>query len=191
MLRRVFRNRDGATIVEFALVAPVLLLMLFGVFDLSYNMYSTAILRGAMQDAARDSTIEYAPTDVIDAAVREQVMRVAPGATLTFERKAYAAFGEISQPEDFEDENGDGSCNMGEAFEDANGNGLYDTDRGIVGQGGSRDAVVYSATMSYRRMFPIAGFAGVPEDFTTTAQAVLRNQPYDNTGGAPLVGNCP
>lgn len=184
-------DESGVTIVEFALVVPVLALLLFGIFDIGYNMYTTAVLRGVMQEAARDSTIEAATTGTIDAQVRNAVQDIVPGATLSFSRKAYSSFSEVSKPEDFTDVNGDGTCNDNEPYEDANGNGMYDEDRGTTGQGGARDAVVYTATMSYTRMFPLAGFAGVPSTYSTSSSTVLRNQPYDNTeAGAPLINNC-
>jgi Flp pilus assembly protein TadG len=42
VLTRILRDNSGATVVEFALVAPVLLLTLVGLFDLSYNCSPSA-----------------------------------------------------------------------------------------------------------------------------------------------------
>src|SRR5690606_28671312 len=36
----------GATIVEFALIAPVALMLLLGMFDLGYNLYTASVLQG-------------------------------------------------------------------------------------------------------------------------------------------------
>ena len=38
------RDRRGAAIVEFALIAPVLLITLFGLFDFGHGMYIRALL---------------------------------------------------------------------------------------------------------------------------------------------------
>lgn len=181
---------DGATIVEFAMVLPVLMTLLLGIFELSYNMYGTAILEGAMQEAGRDSTVEDAATGAIDSAVTAQVRRAIPGATIVYSRSAYAEFGDVAKPEDFSDLNGDGICNDGEPFEDANGNGFYDEDRGISGQGGARNAVVITATMSFERFFPIDKFTGLSPEYRTSSSTVLRNQPYDANRAAPLTENC-
>jgi len=191
LLARLRRNRAGATIVEFALIAPVLTMILMGLFDTGYNMYATTVLQGAVQKAGRDSSIEGSVPSVLDQQVSNQVHNVVRGASLTFERKAYENFSDVSRAEDFNDLNSDGICNDNEPFEDANGNGTWDADRAVLGQGGARDAVLYSVTMDYPRSFPLARYVpGIGENFTVTAETVLRNQPYENVGGAPATGNC-
>ena len=183
-------DESGATLVEFALVVPVLMTMLLGLFDVSYNMYANAILEGAMQEAGRNSTIEDANTGSIDAEVAQQVRRAVGTANVTFARTSYSEFSDVSQPEDFTDINGDGTCNDGEPFEDANGNGAYDLDRGASGQGGARNAVVLTATMTFDRFFPIDAFTSLPSKYTATSSTVLRNQPYDINENPPATENC-
>ncbi|MBK9011688.1 TadE family protein [Novosphingobium sp.] len=95
------RESEGATIVEFALVLPVLMVTLMGLFDLAYNMYTQQLLQGAIQNAARSSTIEGASGSeaAIDAIVTEAVHAIAPTATMQFERRAYASFADVARPE--------------------------------------------------------------------------------------------
>lgn len=194
MIGRLIRHDGGATIVEFALIAPVLLISMLGIFDLGYNMYATSILQGAIQKAARDATLEGAAGNaaVLDAKVADAVHDIAPNATMTYARAAYSNFSDVRQPEDFTDSDSDGACASGEPFEDINGNGSWDADRGSAGMGGARDAVLYEVTISYPRAFPIANLIGQSDQFTTVAKTVLRNQPY-SAGGAPVpaTGNCP
>jgi len=195
-LRFLPRAEDGVTIVEFALIAPVLLLMLFGLFDLGYNMYTVEMLQGAIYNAARQSTLEGASTKQasIDNVVTRAVHAVVPGATLSFNRRAYANFTAAGQPEDYTDLNGDGTCDNGEPFEDANGNGNWDRDPGVAGFGGARDAVLYSVTVNYQRPFPIMRLIpGQTSNFTLTANTVLRNQPYglQQVRSAAATLNCP
>ena len=192
MIRRhpsLFRDERGVTIVEFALISPVLMLMLMGLLDLAFNMYTTEMLQGAIQTAARNSTIEGASGKyaALDATVTTAVRAVAPSATLTFDRRAYSSFTEAGRPEDFTDVDNDGTCNNGEPFEDANGNGSWDLDRGKAGFGGARDAVLYTVTVNYQRPFPVAGFIpGQTKDFTLSAVTVLRNQPYGQQSVNPV-----
>lgn len=190
----LLRDERGATIVEFALIAPVLLLTVLGIFDLGHNMYTTSMLQGAIQQAARNSTIEGSAsrTDALDGIVTEAVHAISPDATLQFQRAAYASFSDVSRPEDYTDVDNDGACNNGEPFEDVNGNGAWDADRGVAGQGGARDAVLYSVTISYPRLFPVARFIpGQSDNFTMVAKTVLRNQPYGvQASTAPTTGNC-
>lgn len=191
-VRSIRQDTDGAALVEFALLAPVLLLTLLGLFDMSYNYYLQAQLQGSIQQASRDSTIEGAVvrSEVIDQRVRDAVDDIVPDANLRFERFAYTNFSEVSQPEDFVDLDRDGRCNDGEPFEDANGNGEWDEDRGIAGTGGARDAVLYTVTVSYRRAFGAAQIIGLPEIVSTEASTVLRNQPFGKQETIAGVGNC-
>ena len=95
MRRRIaslLSDAEGATIVEFALILPVLMVTLMGLFDLSYNMYTSQMLQGAIQNAARSSTIEGASGDKagIDGIVTRAVHAISPAATLQFDRRAYS-----------------------------------------------------------------------------------------------------
>lgn len=193
-LHRAMQDRQGVTAVEFALVAPVLLMMVFGIFDIGHNMYTASMLQGAVHQAARKATIEGADarTDEVDALVTQAVHSVSPFATLEFDRMTYASFTDAARPEDFTDVDADGSCNNGEPFEDANTNGVWDTDRGVAGQGGARDSVLYTVTITYRRLFPIAQLIpGQTDDFTMQAKTVLRNQPFGmQEMPMPTTGNC-
>ena len=192
VLHGLRRQTRGVAAVEFALVAPALLLTIMGIFDLGYNIYANTMVQGAIQKAARDSTIEGADLrlDEIDAAVARAVHHVVPNATIAFDRKAYASFSDVSRPEDYTDSDGNGLCDKGEPFEDANRNGNWDSDRGASGQGGARDAVLYSVTVSYARGFPMASLIGLPDTVTTVASTVLRNQPYKLQDNKPGVGSC-
>lgn len=191
ILRCLAQDERGATIVEFALVAPVLVTLLMGLFDTGYNLYAASILQGAIQKAARDSTIEGATPASLDAKVSQAVHRVVPNATLEFDREHYSSFSDIGTPEDFTDLNGDGVCDDGEPYEDANGNGTWDTDRGRTGQGGARDAVLYTVKVSYPHAFPVGMLIGLSKIENLQSSTVLRNQPYsDQTVTPPVARNC-
>jgi Flp pilus assembly pilin Flp len=191
-LRAILRDERGATLVEFALIAPVLLMTLLGLFEMGYNYYIQAQLQGAIQQAARDSTIESAMgnAEEIDERVARAVHHIVPSAEIAFARRSYANFSDVEQAEDFTDIDGNGSCNDGEPFEDANANGTWDEDRGSDGQGGARDAVLYVVTVSYRRAFGVGELLGFPAMFTTDATTVLRNQPFGEQVVSAVAGNC-
>lgn len=196
MIRRQLHSlgtdADGATVVEFALASPVLVLLLMGLFDMGYSVYANTMLQGALQRAARDSTVEGAASTLttLDDAVKAEVHRVVPDASIAFSRKAYANFTDIGLEEDYTDANENGVCDNGEPYEDANGSGTWDRDRGANGLGGARDAVVYTATMTYSRKFPMASLIGLSETVTNSASTVLRNQPYDAQKSRAKLGNC-
>lgn len=192
LLRHLRQQNEGAAAVEFALIAPMLIMVIMGMFDVGYTLYANVTLQGAVQQAARKATVESGQStwSLMDNAVRRQVGLVVPNANVTFNRKAYSNFSNVGMPEDFTDVNGNGQCNAGEPFEDANGNGIWDQDRGANGMGGARDAVLYTVTVTYRRPFPMATLIGLPRDVTSVAKTVLRNQPYDSQRSLAIPGTC-
>ncbi len=192
LLRTIRTDSEGVTVVEFGLLAPVLLLTLFGLFDMGHMMYTKSLMLGAVQKAARDSSIEgaYSREAALDARVTAVVRDIAPDAVLTFQRRAYTNFANVGQPEDFTDVDGNGTCNDGEPFEDANGNGTWDASgSGREGFGGARDAVLYTVTVRYERYFPVWALMGSSNTATMEARTVLRNQPFD-LQQTPSVGSC-
>lgn len=190
-VRHIHADKQGVAIHEFGLLAPVLMIMLLGFFDIGHNMYANTMLFGSIQKAARNSTLEGANEAQVDAIVSEAVQDVVGNdVTLTFKRTAYTSFTAVSKAEEFTDLNSDGTCNAGEPFEDANRNGTWDQDQGEAGLGGARDAVVYDVTVRYPRIFPIAPLIGISPFHETTATTVLRNQPFGDQQERTDVGNC-
>lgn len=200
-LRRLIADNSGATLVEFAFVGPVLILMIMGLFDIAHTQYTSSVLHGAMQKAGRDLTLENANgrQGTIDTRVRQQIETVMPsGAQVTFEKLSHADFADIGEPEailgdDAPDESGNGVCEgaKDERYIDANGNGRWDEDRGKTGIGGARDAVLYTARVTYPRMFPLFTMTGMPRNVTLEASTVLRNQPFDEQDKSRLERDCP
>lgn len=191
-LRQLRRNRDGATVVEFALISPALVLVLMGLFDMGFTLYANVMLQGALQEAARSSTVEGAGNSLaaIDDQIAAQVGQVVPGAQFVFSRKAYSNFSDVGTAEDYTDSNTNGVCDAGEPYEDANGSGTWDRDRGVDGLGGARDAVLYKVSMSYTRPLPMASLLGFSDTVSSAATTVLRNQPYDLQRNVARLGNC-
>lgn len=188
--RCLHADQSGAAIIEFALVAPVLILLLMGCFDLGHGIYTKTMLLGSIEKASRDSTIETAITGTLDAKVTAAVQKIAPGATVSFQRSHYTTFTQVRKSEDFTDTNHDSTCDNGEPFEDANGNGRWDADQGLVGQGGARDAVLYKVTVTYPRLFPLWRLLNQSSNSQLVAATVLRNQPYTLQALPAKPGNC-
>ncbi len=190
--RSLRRDRDGVTAVEFAIVAPVMLLLIFGLLDLTFQAYIQSVLDGAVNAAARSGTIEENAADqsAVDQRVADQVHTVVSQARMTFDRTNYVTVSQIGKPELFDDDNKNDEYDPDECFIDYNRNGVWDADRGRIGQGGADDFVRYTATATYQRLFPMAMF-GLPATQRLTAVSVLRNQPYAGQGGASNQKVCP
>ncbi len=179
--RRLRRNDQGNAIVEFALTAPLFLLILMGIFDFTWQIYAKNTLQGVVNNSARAATLEGNALNqtVLDNRVRDQVQNVFPQGTVTFNRKAYDSYSEVGDPEAFTDQNGNGQYDSGECFEDVNGNGNWDSDRGQTGNGGAEDVVVYTATVRVARVLPVWKMLGQSQQVSLAATTVLRNQPYN------------
>lgn len=195
LLRRLRRQESGLAAVEFALTAPVFLLLLMGIFDYSWQLYARQVLQGAVAKASRDATLEkYASSQTaLDNHVRDAVLKVFKNANVTFSRKTYDSFDEVGNPEPFKDSNGNhqyDSSPTKECFEDINGNGVWDADRARTGNGGADDVVLYTASMKIRRVLPVWKMLGQPQESTINASTALRNQPF-NAGVDANPVKCP
>jgi len=192
-MRALRKDTQGATLTEFGFVAPVLILMIMGIFDMAHTQYTSTMVNGAMQKAGRDLTLENAGSQLnnIDQTVIDAVKAVAPdSATVQLNKLSHYEFSDIGEAEEFTDDNDNGVCDAGEPFVDANDNGEWDSDRGEDGIGGARDAVLYTAIVKYDRLFPMYGLAGLPQEVEIRAATVLRNQPYDVQDTSVTTGNC-
>ncbi len=175
------RSEDGNAIVEFALTAPLFLLILMGIFDFSWQIYAKQVLQGAVSQAARNATLEGNALNqsALDATVRSKVLNVFKNGEVTFVRRAYDSYSEVGDPEAFTDANSNGRYDSGECFEDVNGNSSWDADRGQIGNGGAEDVVLYTATLQIDRVLPVWKMLGQSPQSRMTATSVLRNQPYN------------
>lgn len=192
LLGKLRRDRRGATIVEFAIVAPVMLALIMGLGELAYQGYVQAILSGAIQKAGRDSTIQGndAKTDDLDSKVMTMVRTVAKNASYTSSRKNYAQF-EDAAGEYYFDDNRNGVYDRAtECFIDVNNNQTYDADPGAAGQGGASDVTVYKLTLTYPRLFPVK-VIGWSATATISASTILKNQPYASQTSLQRTKICP
>jgi Flp pilus assembly protein TadG len=189
----------GVTVVEFAIVAPVMGLLLLGAMDIGHSLYMRTVMQGVVQKTARDSTLQDSGTPeaqaVLDGRVRKQVKAIANNAEIEIKRRFYRTFSEASEKraEDWTDTDENGTCNAGEPFEDMNHNNRWDADGGNDGQGGAKDTVVYTVTATYPRFFPIYNFIGGSKVTKISASTVLKNQPYGDQASyaPPVIRNCP
>ncbi|MGN7159589.1 TadE/TadG family type IV pilus assembly protein [Sphingomonas sp. SAFR-052] len=179
VLSGIGSDRRGTTVIEFAILAPVLMLLVMGIGDLLYRPYVQAILDGAVQKAGRDSTLESSATDqsAIDDQVKAAIGMIAKDATFNSYRENYAAFALI-KPEPIYDTNGNGMLDAQECFDDINGNGQYDRNPARTGQGGAEDVTRYTVRVVYTRPFPVMTLLGLPATQEIESSTLLKNQPY-------------
>jgi hypothetical protein len=169
---------DGAVLIEFAIVAPVFLLMVIGMLDLGQMAYAKSVLEGAVQKAARDSALETSSTLQADNAVKAIVGPVLPGAVFTTTRESYFDFIDIDRPERWNDANNNGTCDNNESYVDENSNGSWNEDIGVDGNGGASDVIVYTVNVDYTPVFKIPFMPDRWGERTLSASVVRKNQPF-------------
>lgn len=195
----IWHNQKGATIVEFAMVAPALILILLAGFDFGHRSYATSVLQGALADSARAASVQSPVVsgsgttleERVENAMKRQINPVAtPGYTLEVEQSNFYDFSGIGNPEKIvQDNDGDGNYDEdeGDCFSDLNENGEYDLDTGRDGRGGSNDVVFYEATLTMDALVPLANFLGGGSTYTLRAETAIRNQPWGSQSTPPVV----
>lgn len=62
------RSERGAAAVEFALVMPILFMLIFGIIDFGYAINRSSMINNAARDAAREGSLNGTKADIIAAA---------------------------------------------------------------------------------------------------------------------------
>lgn len=191
-LARFWAANEGVTAMEFAFVAPVLILFIMGVIEASMLMFVQNILESATFNASRLGKTGFATSGLTrEQTIRNMIDDRAGGLLdpdlIEFDSVAYGGgFGDVNQPEPFTDTDHNGMRNGAEPYVDSNGNGQWDADMGMAGLGTAGDVVVYTVRYPWTLITPIASSffrdeVRDPDDepiITLTARAVVRNEPY-------------
>jgi Flp pilus assembly protein TadG len=185
------RDAKGATIVEFALILPVMCMMLLGTLDLGYRSYVGSVVQGTLHDAARMATVGGVTTAQIQTFVQNRLQAFSRNATITTTTRSYSDHSGVKVPETITQDTAPfGVYNPGDCFLDTNGNGSWDADRGRGGTGGSEDVVYFEVTMTYPHIVPVGRLFGWSSNVTTTQNTVLRNQPFAARNNTPAATIC-
>lgn len=189
MIGRLARDARGVTVIEFAFILPVLLVLVMGLSDMLFQSYAQAVLTGEVQKAGRDAGLEASDPAAIDAKVISRMTPLlknlsnscatGPVANPVWcaKRLSYDNFTEIG-PEPFTDTDGDGIRDPGECYTDVNGNKQWDAEPGSDGQGGASAVTYYTMQITFPRIFPVAALMGWSASKTIRASTILKNQPF-------------
>jgi hypothetical protein len=173
---------DGNAAVEFALVAPLLILLLAASFEIAVLLFVGGTVESAVLAASRYGIT--GSTEEEGVSRDERIREIIADRTLGFVRAeavdvrtlVYPSFDQIGRPEPFADVNHNGTRDPGEGFTDANGNGSWDEDMGVEGSGGPGDIVLYEIEYQTgamtRLLEPIFG------RIVLHAAVAVRNEPF-------------
>jgi len=193
--RRFWKSEKGSSMVEFALVAPVVILLIAGIIDFMMVLFVTSLMEGGLQNASRLGRTGFQTVAVtvprIDA-IRQEIEDATVGlvdmADLTVTTKVYPCFDSIDQPEPYIDDSpANGAYDAGETFTDVNGNGTRDLDMAIVGGFGAPGSIVlYNVSYNWAALTPLIGkFFGPNGKMPLSVSVAIRNEPFNFS--TPLV----
>lgn len=200
-MHAVDRARDdhGIAAVEFALIAPIMILMICGFMEYAHLSSARTTLEAATMRAARAVAATDCPNEregIMRSIIENSMINVpsADGGKPQIVTKAYGdKFGDVGG-EPFVDRNGNGvydddnsitDPDKKDTFTDINGNGEYDEDMGEVGSIGTAGQVIsYTAEYKVKSLF---GFVSQKYSnasfYTIRASTVVRNEPVFRSGG--------
>lgn len=192
-LLKLARDRNGVTIIEFAFVAPVLVLLLTGLLEFGYVLFARSTLESSVLAASRSSRVADCPNENAKALEAElqsrmSVVSSADGEPAKLQVESYGSrFGDVGNPEPFDDANTNGTRDDGESYTDVNGNGVWDEDMGRTGNYGSFGEVVrFRATYNVRSLVPSVAkqFTNGKGYYEIESTTVARNEPFRETSCA-------
>jgi Flp pilus assembly protein TadG len=194
--RRFTADEGGSPAIEFALLAPIILMLLTGFVELGMFGLVTVLLEGSLRDVARYGITGQVPeggdrvAHMLDM-IAEATHGLVDVGDIVLAVRSYPTFEDVGQGEDFIDGNGNGSYDGGETFKDCNGNGTRDEDRGSDGTGGAGQVVVYRIDYDWplwtRVLAPVIGHDGT---LHIQANAVARNEPWDPDSAGRTPESC-
>jgi Flp pilus assembly protein TadG len=181
-MRNFVKNTGGNTIIEFAVVAPMLFLILSGIIELGLILFTTSAMEGATNVGSRIGKTGYTQGGSREDYIRTQITKLTGGflnsSSLSISILSYSSFSNIGQPE---------PCLIpasppcpgvaGVNFTDINGNGTWDADQGAASAGGSGSVVLYRTSYPWHLFTPImSSLLGTSGVYTITAVAAVRNE---------------
>lgn len=178
--QRLKYDAQGATVMEFGIIAGPLILLLLGIMDLGYQGYLDTVVKSRMHQVARQSSVGGMSIPAIETAIQEGLdPLLLDGARVDVTVKSFFDFTNIGKPEILtSDVNGDGDLDSGDCYLDGNNNGVFDTDFGVSGTGGPDDIVSYEVEISAPRFFPLATLFGGSDEIVSYNATAVRNQPF-------------
>ena len=146
----ISRCERGVAAVEFALLLPVLALIVIGTLEVGYRIYAVSVSNGAIREAARmASTGQYTGAE-IDTHVTDQIHAFRADADVKIKKKSYSDFTGVNLPEPVVS----GTVASGTyCFDDINKSGSWEEDRGKDGLGNAEDVIYYEVTTTYPTLF--------------------------------------
>ena len=185
-IRQLAKNEDGATIVEFAIVAPVFFLLLMGIIEFGLIGFHSVALDAAVAQTSRQASIGNVPAGFPDrvAYIRSELRNRTQGLinsnSIVISANLVSAGGAATPPDICltDPPSIGGPCPNGTPFEEINGVPGYQGAAAAVTLGNAGDIVEIQATYPWRVQLPlIRDFLGPNGVLLLTSSTVVKNEP--------------
>lgn len=155
LIRRFIAAKDGVAALEFALIAPAFILLLFGSFEVLMIMFTLTLAEGGLREAARFG-VTGQEVDPVER--QKKILKIVENHTHGLIEISNANVTMTVYP-DFTGDDG----------------GL----EGTPGAGSSNDVVFYRLNYEWEYMTPVfAVFSGLGHNLPLSATVAVRNEPF-------------
>ena len=185
LFKKVGGDRQGTSALEFALVSPIVILLIVGTMEFAMIGFRTTILEGGLREAARFGTTGATMPGTADREeaiiniVNDHANGLFTVTTAELSTLVYPDFSQVGEPEPYTDEDASGDWNDPEPYTDVNCNDQYDEDIGLAGAGGGSEVVLYTVDLE------VDSLTGLIDHFITdsgkiplSATIAIRNEPF-------------
>lgn len=192
-LQRLRTHDAGGAMIEFALVAPMLITLIVAVMEFAMVIVVMVLLEGGVREAARYGMTGQEPAghsrlEEIVNIINSHSLGLVDITTNDVDVLVYDDFSSVDSGDELVVDvngNGDWDASDGDTYNDLNGNGSWDPDPGVPGAGEGGEVVLYRVTANWDALTPLlAPFFGDGGYIPLSASVVIRNEPYGITGGA-------
>lgn len=187
-MRQLGRDEHGATLIEFAIVAPIFFFLIFCIIELGLLLFSQVALESATMQVSRSASIcNKGGTGGSDCAsivrrlITERTRGLINGESVRVSANTLAAGGAAAAPDicltDPPSTPPSGQCTAGK-YIDKNNNGTYDGP-GSLSVGNAGDLVEIRVTYPWRMLIPsIARLYGNADGVVLlSASTIIKNEP--------------
>ncbi len=193
----ILKLRDdtrGVTVIEFALVLPVVLFMIFGTMQLCYIAFVQNRMEAAVREGARlgitgdpgmAATREVRVNDYIINVMNNYQHVAVPAPSVVIETApTFSAYASAPPLEPLvTDVNSNGICDHadGDTYIDYDGDGVRNPIHSIPGAGKPNEIVRYTASFGLKTFMPFVGLLfGTDGHVVITARTIARNEQFGN-----------
>ncbi len=187
-MQRLHRDRRGAAAIEYAIVSPVFLFLLFSIIEMGMIMLSATAIESATSIAARTARIgDDGGTGDLVGFIREEVRARSWGMVnadkILITTDLVTSYENLPKPEQClaTPTPPIGTCPPGEPFIDADGDGIYDGNLPALNLGTSSEIVRLRVYYPAHIFSPLTGALmeqTAEGEYLISSTTMVKNEPY-------------